>query len=51
MPIKQTWKNIFWLLLGVLLAWLILPFFQRLPGINPVAEPLKVNPAAAFNNQ
>ena len=51
MPIKQTWKNIFWLLLGVLLAWLILPFFQRLPGINPVAEPLKVTPAAAFTNQ
>ncbi|WP_298609945.1 trypsin-like peptidase domain-containing protein [uncultured Thiothrix sp.] len=51
MPIKQTWKNVFWLLLGVLLAWLVLPFFQRLPGTNPVAEPLKVTPAAAFTNQ
>lgn len=51
MPMKQTWKNVFWLLLGVLLAWLVLPLFQRLPGTNPVAEPLKVTPAAAFTNQ
>ena len=51
MQIKQTWKNVFWLLLGVLLAWLVLPFFQRLPGTNPVAEPLKVTPAAALTNQ
>lgn len=51
MSMKQTWKNVFWLLLGVLLAWLVLPLFQRLPGTNPVAEPLKVTPAAAFTNQ
>lgn len=51
MPIKQTWKNVFWLLLGILLAWLVLPLFQRLPGTHPVAEPLEVTPAAAFTNQ
>lgn len=51
MPIKQTWKNIFWLITGIVLAWLILPFFQRLPGTTPVAEPLKVAPAAAFTHQ
>ncbi|TXH68994.1 MAG: trypsin-like serine protease [Thiothrix sp.] len=50
MPIKPVWKNVFWLLLGILLAWLVLPFFQRLPGTSPVAEPLKVTPAAALTN-
>lgn len=51
MQIRQAWKNVFWLLAGVLLAWLILPFFQRLPGNTPIAEPLQVTPAAAFTNQ
>lgn len=51
MQIKQAWKNIFWLLVGVLLAWLLLPFAQRIPGNTPTAEPLKVTPAAAFTNQ
>jgi len=51
MQIKQVWKNVFWLVLGVTLAWLILPFFQRAPGNITVAEPLKVTPAAAFTNQ
>ena len=51
MQIKQTWKNMFWLVLGIVLAWLVLPFFQRIPGSSPVAEPLKVTPAAAFTNQ
>lgn len=51
MQIKQTWKNVFWLVTGIILAWLVLPFFQRLPGTTPVAEPLKVTPAAAFTNQ
>lgn len=51
MQIKQTWKNLFWLVLGIVLAWLVLPFFQRIPGSSPIAEPLKVTPAAAFTNQ
>lgn len=51
MQIKQTWKNMFWLVLGIVLAWLVLPFFQRIPGSSPVAEPLKVTPAAAFTTQ
>lgn len=51
MQIKQTWKNMFWLVLGIVLAWLILPFFQRAPGNITLAEPLKVTPAAAFTNQ
>ena len=51
MQIKQVWKNVFWLVLGVTLAWLILPFFQRAPGNVTLAEPLKVTPAAAFTNQ
>ena len=51
MKIKQVWKNVFWLVLGVTLAWLILPFFQRAPGNITLAEPLKVTPAAAFTNQ
>lgn len=51
MHIKQVWKNIFWLVLGIVLAWLILPLFQRIPGQTPIAEPLKVTPAAAFTNQ
>ncbi|MFZ1388886.1 MAG: trypsin-like peptidase domain-containing protein [Thiolinea sp.] len=51
MQIKQVWKNIFWLVLGVTLAWLVLPFFQRAPGNVTLAEPLKVTPAAAFTNQ
>lgn len=51
MQIKQVWKNVFWLVLGVTLAWLILPFFQRAPGNITLAEPLKVTPAAAFTNQ
>ena len=51
MQIKQTWKNMFWLVLGIVLAWLVLPFFQRIPGSSPIAESLKVTPAAAFTNQ
>lgn len=51
MPIKQVWKNVFWLILGIVLAWLMLPFFQRVPGNTLVAESLKVTPAAAFTNQ
>jgi len=51
MQIKQTWKNLFWLVLGIVLAWLVLPFFQRIPGSSPIAESLKVTPAAAFTNQ
>ncbi|MFZ1342706.1 S1C family serine protease [Thiothrix eikelboomii] len=51
MQVKQVWKNSFWLVLGAVLAWLILPFFQRIPGHTPIAEPLKVTPAAAFTHQ
>ena len=51
MQVKQVWKNSFWLVLGVVLAWLVLPFFQRIPGHTPIAEPLKVTPAAAFTSQ
>lgn len=51
MQIKQAWKNSFWLVLGMVLAWLVLPLFQGIPGQAPIAEPLRVTPAAAFTNQ
>ncbi|HPY39722.1 MAG TPA: trypsin-like peptidase domain-containing protein [Thiolinea sp.] len=51
MQMKQVWKNIFWLLAGVLLAWLILPLFQRIPGSTPIAEPAKIAPALSATTQ
>ncbi|TXH62898.1 MAG: trypsin-like serine protease [Thiothrix sp.] len=51
MQIKQAWKNSFWLVLGMVLAWLVLPLFQGILGQAPIAEPLKVTPAAAFTHQ